>query len=248
MGYVTYSQGFKSGGFNDAIGQATSLSFDPEYLTNYEAGLKSTLYGGKIILNASVFHMEWDDIQIQEDDPNTPVFDPKVSNSGKAHSTGVEAELTYRPNQNVTININGSLIEAEFDEGEVPTGPGEPITKLDRLERIPEYNFGLSIDYEKPINNDLMFLASGEIQSQGEMFLTLDNQEDGRVSPYSLLNAQIGIGASDDSWRLVLWGQNLTDETYAERLFDIQNIDLLGQKYIDLGQPRTFGARLIKQF
>ncbi len=248
MTYVTVSRGFKSGGYNDAIGEATGISFDPEYLWNYEGGVKATLADGRLIANGSVFHMVWSDIQIQQDDPNTPVYDPRTSNAGKAHSTGFEAELSYRATDALTLGVNGTLIDAEYDEGNLPTEPGSPVIPLRKLDRVPKYSVNFSADLEQPIGAGLVLLATGEVMSQGKMYLSLDNQPEGVVDPYTLFNAQIGVGAEDGSWSLLFWGRNLTDKTYKERLFDVSNIDLLGQKLIDLGQPRTLGVRLISRF
>jgi len=248
MTYFLVSQGYKSGGYNDALGAATSFSFDQETLWNYEAGLKSMLMNGRLRLNASVFHMVWDDIQIQEDDPSTPVFDPRISNAGKATSSGLEAEAIAALGDNWTLSLNGTVIDAKFDEGTLPTAPGEPEIPLDHMTRVPDYTVTFRADYERPVSSKLLFLASAEWYAQGKMYLTLDNQPAGVVDPYSLVNAQVGIGSVDDRWRLVLWGRNLSDETYTERLFDIIDISFVGQKFIDLGQPRTYGLRLMVNF
>jgi len=248
MSYVLVSQGYKSGGYNDALGSATSVSFDQEKLWNYEVGLKSLLLDGRLRLNASVFRMVWDDIQIQEDDPSTPVFDPRTSNAGKATSTGLEAELVAALGDQWDLSLNGTIIDAKFDEGTLPTAPGEPLTPLRHMTRVPDYTVTLRVDHERPLGSKLLFLASAEFYTQGEMYLNLDNQPAGIVDPYSLVNAQVGLGAADDRWRVVLWGRNLTDEIYTERMFDLIGIGFVGQKFIDLGQPRTYGLRLMVNF
>lgn len=248
MGYVLVSQGYKSGGFNDALGAATTFSFDQETLWNYELGVKSMLADGRVRLNASYFHMEWDDIQLQEDDPSTPAFDPRTSNAGKATSEGIEAELIASLGDNWTLSLNGTVIDAKFDEGALPTAPGEPAVPLNHMTRVPDYTVNFRADYERPFSSNLLFLASAEWYSQGEMYLTLDNQEAGVVDPYSLVNAQIGIGSADGRWQVVAWGRNLTDELYRERLFDIIDIPFVGQKFADLGQPATYGLRLLVEF
>jgi len=38
-------------------------------------------------------------------------------------------------------------------------------------------------------------------------------------SAYTLVGASVGFGASDASWKLALWGKNLTDEHYAVVMF-----------------------------
>jgi outer membrane receptor protein involved in Fe transport len=59
---------------------------------------------------------------------------------------------------------------------------------------------------------------------------------------YALVNARIGIGAKDKRWAVELWGQNLTDENYAQVGFDapLQT----GSYNAFLGAPRTYGITL----
>ena len=59
--YVSYSRGFRSGGFNGpAIG---SPKFEEETLDNFEIGLKSDLMDGRLRLNASFFYGLSDNFQ-----------------------------------------------------------------------------------------------------------------------------------------------------------------------------------------
>ncbi|WP_405227933.1 TonB-dependent receptor [Lentisalinibacter sediminis] len=236
MLYGTVSGGFKSGGFNDALGDANGISFDPETLWNYEAGLKSTLFEGRVQANVAVFYMDWEDIQISGDNPNTPVFDPIIINAGAAHSTGIEFELLSQPTDNLTIGLNFALLEAEYDEGSLPDG-----TPLAEIPRAPDYTANLNAEYRASLSQNIDWFIGGEVLARGESFLTVDNQEDGRVDAYALVNLQVGLEAPDGRWRLSVWGRNIGDETVKERLFDLSGQDVIGQKFIILNDPDTYG-------
>ena len=239
LGYATISQGFKSGGFNDALGDANGISFDPETLTNYEGGLKTTLFDGLAQANLAVFYMDWEDIQISGDNPNTPVFDPIILNAGAAYSTGVEFELLSQPTDNLTVNFNTSWLEAEFDGGSLPDG-----TPLNVIPRAPEYTANLGMTYQAPLVDTADWFVGAEVLARGESFLTLDNQEDGRVGSHAFVNFQLGLEAPDGRWRLAAWGRNIGDETVKQRLFDLANQDVIGQKFIILNDPTTYGLSL----
>jgi iron complex outermembrane receptor protein len=243
MGYVTVSRGFKSGGFNDALGDATGISFDPESLWSYEGGVKSTLFDGRMQANASVFYMDWKEIQITTDNPATPVFDPIIQNAGKAHTTGIELELLSRLTDRLSMGLNGSVLEAEYDEGSLPNG-----APLDRIPRAPEYTFSFNAEYRAPLTGGSEWFVRGEALGRGESYLTLDNQKDGRVSPYELYNLQAGLEATDGRWRLTAWGRNIGDKTVPERLFDLSDQDVIGQKFIILNDPETYGISLRLQY
>lgn len=241
IGYVTVSSGFKSGGFNDALGDANGISFDPESLWNYEAGFKGEFFGGSMQASLAAFHMDWTDIQINADNPDTPlVFDPTISNAGGASSTGLEVEILARLSEYLTVGVNGSLLDSKYEEGSLLDG-----TPLDRTPYAPDYTFNLTADYVVPISSSLNGFAGGAVLARGKSYLTLDNQEDGRVDSYALLNLNFGIEARDGRWRLSVWGSNLGDETVKHRLFDLGDNDIIGQKFIMLNDPTTYGVRLV---
>ena len=243
IGYVTVSSGFKSGGYNDALGDANGISFDPETLWNYEAGLKGELFQGRMQASVAAFYMDWTDIQITTDNPATPLYDPQIINAGAAHSTGVELELLSRVTDHLTLGLNGSIQEAKFDEGALPDG-----TPLDVIPFAPDYTLNLNANYEAPLTARLDWFAQGSMLARGKSYLTQDNQADGEVDSYALLNLSAGIAAADGSWRLSVWGENLTDEDVEQRLFDLSGTGVVGQKFIVLGDPKTYGVKLVVRY
>jgi iron complex outermembrane receptor protein len=237
--YLTVSQGFKSGGFNDALGDANGIAFDPETVTNYEFGLKSELFDRRLTANLAVFYMDWSDIQISQDNPVTPVFDPIILNAGAAHSQGIELEIQAAPTDQLLLGANLSLLEAEFDEGTLPSGQ-----VLRRIPQAPEYTAAFNAEYTWPVASWGELSLGGEYLMRGESFLTLDNIDDGRVDPYQLLNLRLTLANPAQGWRIALWGENVTDETYKTRMFDLYAQDLVGQRFIILGDPATYGIDL----
>ena len=75
MLYYTFSQGFRPGGFNRTTSNVAKLDGEPQYkkptsyapdtLTNNEVGFKSTFFGDRLLLNASVYDMRWNNVQMQ---------------------------------------------------------------------------------------------------------------------------------------------------------------------------------------
>ncbi len=113
--YFTFSQGFRSGGFNrtprlilpDANGTPQyrrPRGWDPDNLNNYEIGLKTNLFDRKLQLNLSAYFMQWKKVQIGFFNPvggfgNTAF----VTNGADFDIKGVEAQFTARPIEGVTI-------------------------------------------------------------------------------------------------------------------------------------------------
>ncbi|HVK82178.1 MAG TPA: TonB-dependent receptor, partial [Verrucomicrobiae bacterium] len=115
---------------------------------------------------------------------------------------------------------------------------------LNRIPLAPDYTASANVEYRWPIENLGDFTFTGEYLMRGESYLTVDNNEDGRVEPYGLLNARISFEPPQENWRISLWGENLTDEVYKTRLFDLYGQDLVGQRFIVLGDPQTYGIEL----
>jgi iron complex outermembrane receptor protein len=240
MTYGTISRGFKGGGFNDGLGSEDDISFDPEYMWNYELGLKSTWLDNTLRFNAALFYMDWDDIQIRSDNPDTPNnFDPVIINAGKAHSSGLELEMVSLVSENFTLDANLSWsFEAEFDDGELPSG--QP---LDQLLRVPEYTLGINADYSIPISDSMSLGLRGEFLAVGKHHLNLDqSRPEATQDAYNLWNARITLAPNSGKWHVALWGKNLTDEDYNVGIFDLLTNPFVGQYFNILGNPRTYGV------
>ena len=242
MGYATISEGFKSGGFNDALGDANGIAYDPETVWNYEIGLKNELFDRRLVANFALYYMKWNDIQLTNDNPATPIYDPIILNAGKAHSAGVEVELHAAATERLTFGATLSVQEAKYDEGTLPTGQ-----KLKRIPYAPSYTSDLNAEYRIPLGSGELSLL-GEVVLRGDSYLTQDNQKDGHVGDYALYNARVAYRADSGHWTVTLWGKNLGDETVKQRLFDLSDQDLVGQKFIALGDPLTYGLTLRMDF
>lgn len=60
--YASYSEGYKAGGFNSA-GEVLAPAFDPEEVTNYELGMKSSWLDNTLRVNGALFNYEYDNLQ-----------------------------------------------------------------------------------------------------------------------------------------------------------------------------------------
>jgi iron complex outermembrane recepter protein len=166
------------------------------------------------------------------------VYDPITSNAGEAYSRGLEGEIVARPTRSWLLGFNFAWLDAAYDGGTQPDGK-----PLDKIPFSPEYTANLNAEYRRPVGRREAF-AGAELLNRGEMFLTQDNQEDGRVGAHSLVNARLGLASPEAGWKVTLWGKNLTDEIVVQRLFDLYDLGIIGQKFVTLNEPLTFGLTL----
>ncbi|WP_246450243.1 TonB-dependent receptor [Sphingomonas rhizophila] len=101
--YATWSRGFRPGGINR---RGTLPPYQPDYITNYEAGTKLTLDGGRIRLNAAVYQLDWDDIQLSFLGANGLT---EIRNAGNARIRGAEFDFYYRPMAGLTFNAGAAV-------------------------------------------------------------------------------------------------------------------------------------------
>src|SRR5690606_32536980 len=76
MLYATWGRGSKSGGFvSTTLGTVDStFTFEPEQSENFEAGIKSTLFDGKVVANVSAYHTQFKDLQVSVYQPATSSY------------------------------------------------------------------------------------------------------------------------------------------------------------------------------
>ncbi len=155
------SQGFRLGGVNDPLNVTLCTpqdldifgdfqDYDDETLWNFEFGVKAQTQ--RLTFNAAVFHTEIDDLQVTLDAGSCS---SRISfNVPNAETTGIEAELSFRATDNLTFNLAGSQVDAEFKstvldaEGNILGG----VESGNRLPSVPETQFSASGLFTFPLN------------------------------------------------------------------------------------------------
>jgi iron complex outermembrane receptor protein len=147
MLYATYSEGFRVGGANpNPPGTVTDArSYDSDSVTNYELGVRSTLAGGALQLDAAAFHIKWDDIQVRLFGP-APTYYSYVTNAGGAENDGVEFTGTVRAGEVFEFQTAVTYIDAQVSSFVPDTfAPGGGYAKGTRLPGSSEWTISNSV-------------------------------------------------------------------------------------------------------
>ncbi len=123
MIYATYTEGFKSGGFNNVTPNVNASTgerlgpevFDPETVESYEAGIKLTTPNRRGRLNLAVFRADYEGVQLPAFIPGTAIT--TVKNATSARIEGIEIEPTWRPTDNFELYGALSFLHGDY------TGP-----------------------------------------------------------------------------------------------------------------------------
>lgn len=268
MIYGGWSRGFKAGGFNGlAQGAFGDLqSFDPETLDAWEAGIKSTWFDDRLVVNLAGFYSSYDDIQISitESDPTGNTFPASyannIKNAGEATVQGLELEVVGRPFPGLLLQGGLGLTDAQYDKFDevdtlatsacVAAGTSPCPVTVDRTNLefafTPDVNFSVGAQYTLPA------IELGELTLRADWYHQDDVWYDPRNRPqqhqdkYGLLSARAAFMLADGKTEISVWGRNLLDRTY-NRAASYSG-DLFGHATTTVAAPRMYGIEITRTF
>ena len=211
--YAAVSRGYQSGGFpaRPFGGDATFVSFDPQFALNYEGGIKGVLFD-RLRLAATVFRTDYTDLQLQ-----TNRFDPEfgfltiTENAGESRAWGVEFEGNLQLNDYFSMQTAVGYLDAEFTEVD-PAVTGAVKGGIPQL--TPDWTFSISPELAMPMNGGATFSLRLNYNYRGDMYGEANNVPMNRISRRELLDFNIRYQPADPSWHVVLYGENVLNEVY----------------------------------
>jgi len=259
MVYLSRRHGYKSGGLQlRSYNFGAPLTFKPEFVDDWELGLKSTfdLAGMPLRVNAAIYHQDYKDIQRTVSVAAIPPavgLSTLVYNAGQATIKGGELEVTFLPIRSLELTAFFNYTKPEYDSFQETTATGVNDLSGSHFSMIPKSTAGASFRYHLPLPESTKISISGDWYTQSEMEITDKNVingvpvGEGKISGYSLANAFVDwndvMGIPLD---LRLYIKNLTDKNYASGGTSVY-ASVGFYDYI-LGAPRTYGAELKYRF
>jgi outer membrane receptor protein involved in Fe transport len=231
MFFFTYSEGFRPGGFNRTSGVPTTYLADEA--TNYELGWKSTLFGGTLRFNASLYKIYWDGLQVGITDFDISVI-TFTTNAADAEIQGFEGDVTWLATDGLTLGAAWSLNDTEMVR--VPPNVSDIAGVGSRLALAPDIQYHVSARYDWSEHEfapyaQLVYAYTGDQYSS----IVVDN----RFLQQSYQTVDASFGLQLDNWSVELFGENLTDER-AQLFINSLDTDLR----ITTNRPRTFGLKV----
>lgn len=261
MGYLTVSQGYRLGGLNprplcgnppegDCVSAEEQL-IKPDTTTNYELGVHSQLFDDTLLLNASIYYIDWDDVRILTESENSSI--DIFSNGGSAESTGIELQSQWLVTSRFSVTGAYSYNKAELTEDAPRLVNGENAFDGDRLPGTPENQLFLGTNYALPLNDGSYVDFDWSMTYQSNVITSVGKRDNGEsLSGFALHN--ISATWFKDSWTVALYADNVFDK-YAEtgvrgNVDDIENIEGFDSRYYfhSVVRPRQFGMRLRYNF
>ncbi|MBX9801754.1 MAG: TonB-dependent receptor [Caulobacteraceae bacterium] len=250
--YVSYSQGFKSGGFDmrgDAVFTPNTVNgYNPETVDSYEIGLKGAL--DRLTFAASVFYNEYQDQQVTTQVPAVGGIASFVDNVGSSTFYGAEFEGQLRILDNLSANFAVGYLHSDFEEFlryNLTLARFEDISNQVVLQNAPEWTGYLGFTWIGDVaGGALAVTPSVSYRGDYSQFEFPNPILDQKA--YSLVDLSIVWTDPTDRFTLGLYGKNLTDEAYRVGGYNFPGALFDNSVIGYYGPPQTVTASLQVKF
>ena len=241
MVYARIASGYRPGGPNNVVpGLQVPLTFEPDTTRNYEIGAKGNVFGEALSFDLSVYHIDWNNIQISEEF-NGSGF---VGNGGRAKSQGAEFSVVSRPLTGLMISAWIALDDAVLKDDLPPAAvlAGTYGAAGDRLPLSSRFSANLSMQQNFPLWSTVTGFVGGSVSYVGDREGDFVAQGAPRLDLPAYTKTDLRAGAKYDLWTANFYVNNLTDRRA------LLNAGIFAP-YADLYiQPRTVGLLFTRAF
>ncbi len=215
MFFGSYSEGFKSGGF---FGRQANFdidpTYDPEFVTNYELGMKSNWMNGRMIFNPTIFFNDYED---KQEEVLIPISLSNVATVVRNASTleifGVELEWQFQATENWNLRASYGYLDADYDNFIADINGDGIITDNSDLRprNTPENTLGINSTYTIPIGSG-EFVNFISYRWRDEIEVIANNDPLGSLDSIDNLDITFSYLWADGRYRVTAYGRNVTDE------------------------------------
>ena len=234
--YASYSKGFKSGGFNTGF---CNDRFDPETVTAYEVGLKSTFADGRLRLNLAAYLYDYEDFQARLFINNAAL----IENASDVENLGFEAEFVWVPVDALQIDGGLSIMESEF-KSFVSDDPLDPPGLVDlegnQTLRSPDVSYNVGVQYMHWFDQGGDITVRYEASYKDDYFTTVFNNDFAEIESHTIQNFRV-IWNANNQWQVQGFVENFTDEEVLESLLASATI---GGTILSWTPPRLWGVQV----
>ena len=241
--YVSYKEGFLSGGFSSltptagVIAGTQQVNYDQQLTRGVEGGVKAKLFGNTLRVNLAAYNYKTTGLQVGV---TTQGVQQELRNAGSVRTRGIDFDMVYHPpidglQINGAVNYNdGFYIDYQascyrgqssntcYNQTSRVTGQTALLQDLSGqpLVRAPKWTANLGFSYDRPIGERYKLGISANVSHSGSYFTDTTNTPGGIQKAYQLVDATLRFGQDGPGWEVALIGRNLTDTYYFVRSSD----------------------------
>lgn len=261
MSYVSYSHGFKAGGF----GTNSNVAFKPEEVNSYEAGLKTLLFGRKLQANLALFRSEYTNLQETQFVllPGAATSISIVTNAAESVTKGVELSLIARPVSRLTVSTDLAYLDSRYEAysnapcyagqtaamgcapASAPGGQGQNLAGRTRY-YSPKWSGNVTAEYVMPLTQALELQLGGTVYFKSDYLIAPSLNSASIQKGYAKTDLRATLASTDNHWEAGVIVKNVFDKK-TQSFFD----DVPGNTgtYVVLpDRPRSVAVSLAYRF
>ena len=260
--YAKYSTGYRAGGASSR--SVNFATFGPEHVKSYEIGAKTEFLDRRVRFNLVGYMMDRENSQFDFDfyipQSNGTVLHTleTVNAAGTTKIRGIEADLTVRPTDNLTIGASYAYTYWKVPPTPNPLVAGNPLQPL-FLVYTPPHAFSANADWTLPLSSSSDMALKFHVDANySDPHYSFDN-EPVLVDSSFLVNARLSVAdipMTDNGQTLTvaLWARNVFNESHIYRRSNANRNPIDGAyntvvgDYANFNAPRTFGVEATVSF
>ena len=264
LAYLRYAHGFRSGGFNtSALTQAAVNAnggvVNPEYLTSYEAGVKSKWFDGQLIANGDVFYYDYNDIQVNivenvDNGLGGTTSTSILTNAAKGRANGAELNFEALPVDNLHLSLASDWLNTKYLDYTTGT-PGVTTGTAafadysgNHFVRSPHLSEVFAADYRVPLQNGNAVVLATDWKYESKQYYYGNDQihsvyfQDG----YTVGNAHLSYVVGKVTYSAYV--NNLTDKLYKVHSGTVSSTYYDNSNTVNWSTGRIVGASVTARF
>lgn len=231
--YLSANRGVKGGGFAQPSGALPGtpeqLVFNPEKLTSYELGIKTTFLDGRARFNAAAFYYHYVDYQAYTQEG----LNQAIANL-LARIKGGEAELAWVPLKGLELQAGLSGLSSILKNATLPAGQ-----VADRvMPQAPKWSLNALARYQWNAMR-ATWSVEADLKSDTPQYFSTFNSPADREPGKTVVNARAGFTSPGGNLDLAIFCRNLTDKRYRVYDLDLSSVSVVTPVY---APPRWYGA------
>ncbi|NKI15979.1 TonB-dependent receptor [Spongiibacter sp. KMU-166] len=266
--YLTYKEGYKSGGFEsisgvDANGEpAQEFEFDDETVDGIEVGTKIEAFNGRMRLSLAAFQSNYTNLQLQY--LPSSQFTLIATNAGSATTEGFESDWQLALTEQLWLSIAYAYTVAEYETfADAPCYGGQTESEgcTDGVQDLsgqgmanaPKNTGSAGMRYRGTVLDSYSVNASVQASYTDDALFDAFGDPNTYRDAFMTVNGNLSFGSINESWTISLIGRNLTNERnlsfkatapLSSLLPTFENPSYFGA----LAPPRTIAAQLTLKY
>ncbi|MET0366002.1 MAG: TonB-dependent receptor [Sphingobium sp.] len=253
--YVSWSKGFKSGGYdlrtNTVVG--TQTPYLPQILTTYEAGLKTSLFGNHLTANLAIFYNDIKDFQVRATSGAAlGIVTNQLINAGDAASWGGELEVTAAPVDGLRLTGSAAYLKTKYKTftATLPANVAGRATLVGLdFPLSPRWQLSGSVNYALPLKVPGTWRVGVDVQYESKRYTDIYNTDQIAVLGQTFANGTINYTTQDNSLSVGVQVNNIFDLRRGQSgSYSPVNAGSTPLYYLGYNEPRTVNVFITKNF